>query len=69
MGDRPGRGRKPDYDSDKISAIVEATLQTKPQGMTHWSCRTMAKNQGVSKSTIHNIWQAHHLKRGIEDLH
>ena len=58
----PGRGRKPRYDSDKISAIVDATLQTKPQGMTHWSCRTMAKNQGVSKSTIHNIWQAHHLK-------
>ena len=22
----------------------------------------MAKSQGVSKSTIHNIWQAHHLK-------
>ncbi len=25
----PGRGRKPDYDIDKISAIVDATLQTK----------------------------------------
>ena len=22
----------------------------------------MAKSQGVSKSTIHNIWQAYHLK-------
>ena len=30
--------------------------------MTHWSCRTLAKSQGVSKSTIHNIWQAHNLK-------
>ena len=58
----PGRGRKPDYDIDKISAIVDATLQTKPKGMTHWSCRTLAKSQGVSKSTIHNIWQAHNLK-------
>ena len=58
----PGRGRKPRYDLDKIAAIVDATLQTKPKGMTHWSCRTMAKSQGVSKSTIHNIWQAHHLK-------
>ena len=27
----PGRGRKPDYDIDKISAIVDATLQTKPK--------------------------------------
>ena len=58
----PGRGRKPRYDSDKIAAIVDATLQTKPKAMTHWSCRTMAKSQGVSKSTIHNVWQAHHLK-------
>jgi len=58
----PGRGRKPRYDIDKIAAIVEATLQTKPEGMTHWSCRTMANSQGVSKSTINNIWQAHSLK-------
>ena len=58
----PGRGRKPTYDIDKIAAIVDATLQTKPEGMTHWSCRTMAKSQGVSKSTINNIWLAHNLK-------
>src|SRR3984957_751315 len=58
----PGRGRKPIYGSDKIAAIVDATLQTKPAGMTHWSCRTMAAKQGVSKSTINNIWQAHNLK-------
>jgi len=57
-----GRGRKPTYDIDKIAAIVDATLQTMPEGMTHWSCRTMAKSQGVSKSTINNIWQAHNLK-------
>ena len=58
----PGRGRKPTYDMDKIGAIVDATLQTKPAGMTHWSCRTMAKSQGVSKSTINNVWRAHNLK-------
>ena len=58
----PGRGRKPTYDIDKIAAIVDATLQTKPEGMTHWSCRAMAKSQGVSKSTVNNIWLAHNLK-------
>ena len=58
----PGRGRKPTYDLDKISAIVDATLQTKPEGGTHWSCRALAKAQGVSKSTINNIWAAHNLK-------
>jgi len=58
----PGRGRKPTYGPEKIKAIVEATLQTKPRGMTPWSCRRMAKSQGVSKSTISNIWRRHHLK-------
>src|SRR5206468_1353926 len=57
-----GRGRKPKYSIDKIAAIVEATLQTKPAGMTHWSCRTMAESQGVSKSTVNNIWRAHKLQ-------
>src|ERR1700740_310062 len=58
----PGRGRKPIYEMDKIAAIVDATLQTKPAGMTHWSCRTLAEQQGVSKSTVNNIWGAHHLQ-------
>ena len=58
----PGRGRKPTYQIDKIAAIVDATLQTKPAGMTHWSCRTMAQSQGVSKSTVNNIWRAHNLQ-------
>jgi len=39
----PGRGRKPHYDQVKRDAIINATLQTKPKGMTHWSCRLMAK--------------------------
>ena len=58
----PGRGRKPTYQIDKIAGIVDATLQTKPAGMTHWSCRTMAESQGVSKSTVNNIWRAHNLQ-------
>lgn len=58
----PGRGRKPTYGPKKIKAIVDATLQTKPAGMTHWSCRLMAKTQGVSKSTLSNIWQSHQVK-------
>jgi transposase len=58
----PGRGRKPTYGTKKIKAIVDATLQTKPKGMTHWSCRLMAESQGVSKSTVNNIWRSHQLK-------
>ena len=46
----------------KIEAIVNATLQARPKGMTQWSCRSMAKNQNVSKSTVSNIWRSHNLK-------
>jgi transposase len=58
----PGRGRKPTYDSDKIAAVVQATLETQPPGMTHWSCRSLAESQGISKSTVNTIWQAHKLQ-------
>jgi len=58
----PGRGRKPRYSARKIKAIVQATLLTKPEGMTQWSCRQMAQAQGVSKSTVSNIWRSHNLK-------
>ncbi len=57
-----GRGRKPHVSAYKVKAIINATLQTRPAGATHWSCRTMAEEQGVSKATISRIWQSHGLK-------
>jgi transposase len=58
----PGRGRKATYDSTRIKTVIDATLQSKPKGSTHWSCRTMAAAQGISKSTVSNIWRSHHIK-------
>ena len=58
----PGRGRKRTIPAEKVAAIVAATLQTRPAAGTHWSCRTMAKAQGVSKATIQRVWQAHQLQ-------
>ena len=57
-----GRGRKPTLSREAVERIVDATLQTKPAGATHWSCRTMAKAQGVSKATVNRIWQSHRIK-------
>lgn len=59
---RPGRGRKPLITDQKVSEIVNATLHEKPEGETHWSCRTMAKAQGVSPATVQRIWSARGLK-------
>jgi transposase len=57
-----GRGHKPRFTPDKIEGIINATLQTKPAGATHWSCRTMAEKYGVSKATVNRIWQSHNLQ-------
>src|ERR1700738_447524 len=61
-----GRGRKPHYSDEKIKAIINATLQTRPAGATHWSCRTLAEQQGVSKDTINRVWQSHQLKPHLQ---
>jgi len=58
----PGRGRKARYGQARRDAIIKATLQTKPKGMTHWSCRTMAQEQKISKATINRLWQMHNIK-------
>jgi transposase len=57
-----GRGCKPRYGTEVTARVVEATLQRKPKGSTHWSTRTLAKEQQLSKNTIHRIWQDHQLK-------
>ncbi len=65
-----GRGRKPVYDAKKMTAIIEQTLRDRPAGATHWSCRSMAREQGVSKATVQRLWQSHqikpHLNRGFK---
>jgi len=57
-----GRGRKPLYDLTKVAAVIDTTLQKRPAGATHWSCRSMAKEQGISKATVNRIWQSHQIK-------
>lgn len=59
---RAGRGRKSPYRPAQRDAMIKATLHTKPKGQTHWSCRSLARAQGVSKNTINRLWQLHNLK-------
>jgi len=56
-----GRGRRPSISAEKVAAIVHATLRDRPPGETHWSCRTMARAQGVSPATVQRIWSARGL--------
>jgi hypothetical protein len=59
---REGRGRKTTIPQKKIDEIVDLTLNYRPEGETHWSCRTMAAATGVSKSTVQQVWSARGLK-------
>jgi len=62
LDDAPGRGRKVSIGAEKVQAIIDATLQTKPPAATHWSVRIMARMQGVSPATVQRIWDANGLK-------
>jgi putative transposase len=57
---RPGRPRT--VDDEQLAALIRKTLDTKPVGGTHWSCRTMAKEIGVSKSTVQRVWNTFGLQ-------
>lgn len=46
----------------QAKAIVHSTLHETPPGATDWSCRSMAKAAGVSRSTVQRIWDAHGLQ-------
>ena len=58
---KEGRGRKRTISAAKVKEIVQATTQSTPPGQTHWSCRSMAKAQGVSPASVQRIWDAHGL--------
>jgi transposase len=62
-----GRGRKPVISQETVDRIVELTLRSKPEGATHWSCRTMAAAIGVSPATVQRVWAARGLKPHLSE--
>ncbi len=58
--DRSGRPRT--IDDDQIAAVIERTLQSKPEDGTQWSIRSMAATTGFSHTTIRRIWAAFGLQ-------
>jgi transposase len=62
MHDAPRPGRPRTITPRKVESIVRKTMQQTPKAATHWSTRSMARATGVSRNTVHRIWQAHDLK-------
>ena len=50
---RPGRPRE--IDDAEVARVLAMTLQTPPDGSTHWSARRLAAAAGISASTVHRI--------------
>lgn len=60
--DEPRPGAPRTVTDAMVEKVVVETLETTPKGATHWSTREMAKQQGLSASTVGRIWRAFGLQ-------
>jgi hypothetical protein len=60
-------GQKPIVVTPQLQAkILEVTRRKPKDGSTHWSCRKLAKQLGVSKDTVHRVWKIAGLPHRLE---
>jgi transposase len=62
LADAPRSGRPRQIDDDEVQRVLAKTLESPPDGSTHWSVRRLAAATGVSAATVHRIWRDHKLK-------
>jgi transposase len=60
--DAPRPGRKPKLPVALVRRVVKATVETTPPHVTHWSVRTMAEAQGISRMAVQRTWETHELR-------
>ncbi len=58
LRDAPGRGRKPTMAATAIRSALSLAARQAPGGGA-WSVRTMARETGLSKSSVQRLWSAH----------
>jgi transposase len=62
LRDEPRPGAPRTIDDVRIEAIIVNTLESLPKDATHWSSRGMAKESGLSVSSVQRIWRAFGLQ-------
>jgi transposase len=67
LADEPRPGGPRTISDEQIEAVLVATLERQPADATHWSRASMAKDSGLSKSTVGRIWKAFALKPHLVD--
>jgi len=60
--DEPRPGGPRSIRDEQVAALLRKTLKTKPKDGTHWSCRSIAAETKLSKSTVQRIWKAFGLQ-------
>jgi putative transposase len=60
--DKPGRGAKPKYSDEDRARIVQKACEKPEGGYTSWSQRRIAKELGMSQSTVQKTLKEHILK-------
>ncbi len=61
LADAKGRGRKEQIDPRVREKIIVGATRP-PEHRTRWSVRTMAKEAGVSSTTVQRLWSANAIK-------
>ena len=62
LGDMPRSGGPQTVTDEQVAALVTKTLESTPKDATHWSTRSMAKEIGMSQSTVSRVWRAFGLQ-------
>ncbi|QDV37452.1 IS630 family transposase [Tautonia plasticadhaerens] len=62
LADEPRPGAPRTITDADVERVVTRTLETKPKDATHWSTRGLAREAGLSQSTVGRIWRAFGLK-------
>jgi len=65
--DEPRVGGPRSISDERVEAVVVKTLETKPDGETHWSTRKMAEKAGMSHTMVGRIWRTFGLKPHISE--
>jgi putative transposase len=54
--DEPRPGGPRSISDAQVARLIQQTLKQNPPNATHWSCRSIAKQTKISKSTVQRIW-------------
>ena len=60
--DAPRSGAPRRVNDEAVEAMITRTLESQPEGATHWSTRAMARQVGMSQTMVSRIWRAFGLQ-------